>query len=153
MKLRNDDFSDLMEHFVIRQSISQPFDQSATRPVAGPNGITHNATSNEIELGDDIDHETAAEAGIESQKETLPQVSEQLLEVIKGMMISNPAGRMTLEEVAEVPALKQITEMRADCARQAEDGGDIEVKGGDERKVGAALVGEGEWFLPAILGA
>lgn len=72
VKLRNDDFSDLSEHYTAREGWS-PADR----------------------------HENA-------EGEPLPVLSERLLAVIKGMMVSDPAKRMNLEEVMGTKEMMRV---------------------------------------------
>jgi mitosis inhibitor protein kinase SWE1 len=77
VKLRNDDFSDLPEHYTAREGWS---------------------------LG--VKHEDA-------EGEPLPVLSERILAVIKGMMVSDPTGRLSLEEVMATKEMERLAEWKA----------------------------------------
>lgn len=77
IKLRNDDFSDLPEHYTPREGWS-------------PNDKHQDANG-----------------------EPLPVLSERILAVIKGMMLSDPARRMSLADVMETKEMVRLGEWKA----------------------------------------
>lgn len=103
MKLREDDFSELAEHYTPRETAE---------------------TTKHVEPA-----------------EVLPVLSNDILEVIKGMMASNPIRRMTVEEIIFVRPMRILADMKE---RSGSEG---------VRNVGAALVEEEAGFLELLLQA
>ena len=75
------------------------------------------------------------------------------MDLIKGLMYCHPTGRRTLSHISGLESVRRMSELRA-LAEQSELAGD----GGGEgqrargRSMSPALVEEGGWFLPYILG-
>lgn len=70
-------------------------------------------------------------------EEVLPILSMDILMVIKSLMAADPGKRMTLDDVAELPPMKALREMR----RSSEETGTF----------GPALVGEDVALLAMLL--
>jgi mitosis inhibitor protein kinase SWE1 len=103
IKLRSDDFSDLTEHYTSTENIRDEDDSRC--------------------------HEEPAK----DQQEAVPEVSTVLISTIKGMMSSDPAKRMTLEQIRALGPMVRLAGMVG------------------KEGVSAALVEESKSFLRAIL--
>jgi mitosis inhibitor protein kinase SWE1 len=103
IKLRSDDFSDLTEHYTSTENIR---DENDSR---------------------------CQERPAKDQQEAVPEVSTVLISTIKGMMSSDPAKRITLEQIRALGPMVRLAGMVG------------------KEGVSAALVEESESFLKAIL--
>ncbi|KAL7422403.1 mitosis inhibitor protein kinase swe1 [Cryptotrichosporon argae] len=86
VKLRNDDFSDLAMHYVVRDTRAKAAAAAATPATAVP----------------------ATDTNAVADTDVLPVVSDELMALIRDMMRSDPEARATLEEVRERAVVRRV---------------------------------------------
>ncbi|RXK42292.1 WEE/WEE-UNCLASSIFIED protein kinase [Tremella mesenterica] len=157
VKLRSDDFTDLSEHYHLRTPSScLTTENHLVTPIKNSKNLT-----------------TPSKAIIKTiEDSTIPIISSQLLDLIKGMMRSDPIQRITLEDMSALSVFKKTTELMSPLNRpdqltkplaKQDEGVSAGRKSGEnavdagngmEKKrqmTGKALVEESTWVLECIL--